>query len=112
MGPPHPSSILLTASSVVSSIISIFVIVTIAAMLSKFDLMNPNNNKSAATSAIFAKRKGRRKEKSADKHHLDTQHYKATRLVWEDTLLTISSLLCSRSANLTGPPLQPDVLVC
>ena len=88
-----------------SSIISIFVIVTIAAMLSKFDLMNPNNNKSAATSAIFArrrkgrkrkrrwlrecnvvfaKRKGRRKEKSADKHHLDTQHYKATRLVWEE----------------------------
>merc|ERR1711879_1042793 len=67
---------------------------------------NPNNSKSAATSAIFArrrkgrkrkrrwlrecnvvfaKRKGRRKERSPDKH-LDSQHYKATLLVWEEIL--------------------------
>merc|ERR1711879_597238 len=101
--PPHPSSTLFTAFPAASSITSIsIIIITIAAMLSKFR----TNSKSAATSAIFArrrkgrkrkrrwlrecnvvfaKRKWRRKERSPDKH-LDSQHYKATLLVWEEIL--------------------------
>merc|ERR1719237_584598 len=77
--PPHPSSILFTASSVVSSIIFI----TIAAMLSNFDLMNPNNSAALRRkrkrrwlrgegNVVFAKRKGRRKETTS---RPSSQHY-------------------------------------